>query len=339
MLKIDGSFGEGGGQIIRTALALSCITSMPVKIRKIRAGRERPGLRPQHVACVEAAAALCDAEVTGAEVGSDKLTFRPSRSVQSGGYQFEIGTAGAASLVMQTVLLPLVLTPGNSTVYVTGGTHVPFSPSGHYLRDVYAPMLVQSGADVLIQLVQYGWYPEGGGAIMAQIRGQENLSAQMLVERGELERVFGVGLASNLPIHIPQRLAMRAEKQLSVLNAPIDIRPEKAKGRSTGAGVFLTAEYSNGRGGFSAIGEKGVSSEIVGDMAAEAMLRFHKTKAAVDPHLADQLLLVLAVANGRSSFTTPEITPHLETNRWVIQQFIDRQITIDSKKGLVQIEG
>lgn len=103
--------------------------------------------------------------------------------------------------------------------------------------------------------------------------------------------------------------------------------------------MFLTAEYSNGRGGFSAIGEKGVSSEIVGDMAAEAMLRFHKTKAAVDPHLADQLLLVLAVANGRSSFTTPEITPHLETNRWVVQQFIDRQITIDSKKGLVQIEG
>ncbi|MBZ0309526.1 MAG: RNA 3'-phosphate cyclase [Anaerolineae bacterium] len=339
MLKIDGSYGEGGGQIIRTALTLSCITQMPVKIRKIRAGRDKPGLRPQHVMCIEAAAALCGAEVTGAEVGSDKLSFRPTHAVKSGGYQFEIGTAGATSLVMQTVLLPLALAEGSSTVYVTGGTHVPYSPSGHYLRDVYAPMLVQSGADVLVQLVQYGWYPEGGGAVMAQIQGHSRLTAQTLLERGDLERIFGVGLASNLPITIPHRIAVRAEKQLADLRVPLDIRPEKAKGRSTGAGVFLTAEYSNGRGGFSCIGERGVSSEIVADRAAEDLLRFHKAKATVDPHLADQLLLILAVAQGKSNFITSEVTRHLETNRWVIQQFIERNIVINSKTGLVEIEG
>lgn len=339
MLKIDGSYGEGGGQIIRTSLTLSCITSLPVKIRKIRAGRDKPGLRPQHVTCIEAAARLCDAEVTGAEVGSDKLIFRPTRQVYSGDYKFEIGTAGAAALVLQTILLPLVLVEGDSTVYVTGGTHVPFSPSAHYLRDVYAPMLIQSGADVLVQLVQYGWYPEGGGAIMAQVSGQPKLSGQDLMQRGELERIFGVGLASNLQVHIPQRIASRAEKQLEELNVPLDIRPEKATGHSTGAGIFLTAEYTNGRAGFSTIGERGMPSETVADNAVNDLLKFHRSSAAVDPHLADQLLLILALAYGKSRFTTSEITRHLETNRWVIQQFVERKISIDPKKGLVEIEG
>lgn len=339
MLKIDGSYGEGGGQIIRTALTLSCITSLPVKIRKVRAGREKPGLRPQHVTCVEAAAMLCDAEVTGAEVGSEKLTFRPTRPVYSGEYCFKIETAGAASLVMQTVLLPLVISEGESTVHVTGGTHVPHSPTAHYLRDVYAPMLIQSGADVVITLPQYGWYPEGGGEIVAKIQGRPKLKAQTLVERGELERVFGVGLASNLQVHIPQRLTSRAEGQLEELEAPVDIRPEKATGRSTGAGLFLTAEYENGRGGFTSIGSRGLPSETVADNATQELLKFHRSNAAVDPHLADQLLLILALAYGASSYTTSQITRHLETNQWVIQQFLERKITLDAKKGLVEIEG
>lgn len=339
MLKIDGSYGEGGGQIIRTALTLACITSTPVEIENIRANRGKPGLRPQHETCVQAAADLCDAEVMGGHTGSERLVFRPGRTVRAGQYQWDIGTAGAATLVMQTVLLPLILADGESIVEVHGGTHVPFSPSAHYLRDVYAPMLVQSEANVIIQVNKCGFAPQGGGEIVAEIKGRPRLKAQQMSERGELERIFGSGLASNLPSHIPQRMTDRTTNGLKSLEVPLHIRPVITKGISTGAGVFITAEYEGGRAGFGVLGERGMPSEEVADNAVTMMLRFDQGAATVDEHLADQLLLILALAHGESQYITPEITSHLETNRWVIQQFIERDIQIDHRTGLVKIAG
>ena len=339
MLKIDGSYGEGGGQIIRTALTLSCITSIPVEIYNIRAGRKKPGLRPQHVTCIEAAADICDAEILGGHTGSNKMIFRPGRAVRVGNYQWSIPTAGAATLVLQTVLLPLALAQNPSTILVTGGTHVPFSPSAHFVRDAYVPMMVQSGADVVLELKKFGWNPKGGGEILASIGGGAQLKGQQLVERGELERIFGVGLVSNLPAHIPQRMTDHVLAGLTPLNTFLDVRPVRGKGRGTGAGLFLTAEYSNGRAGFDVLGEKGLPSEEVANLALRAVHRFNASHATVDKHLADQILLILALAEGKSRYITEEVTSHLQTNQWVIQQFLEREITIDPASGTVNIAG
>ncbi|HLA44310.1 MAG TPA: RNA 3'-terminal phosphate cyclase [Aggregatilineales bacterium] len=340
MIKIDGSSGEGGGQIVRTALTLSCITSTPIEIHHIRANRNQGGLRPQHLACVQAAAQICAAEVTGDYVGSHALTFVPGHPPKAGEYQWDIKTAGATTLLLQTVLLPLAMAEGSSTISAIGGTHVPNSPSGHYLRDVYAPMLIQSGVEVFISLERYGWYPKGGGEITASLEGWSQLHSQNLLERGELERVIGVGLVSKLPVHIPKRLSSHAEKTLSFLNVPLDIRAERdAQALSAGAGVYLTAEYSNGRAGFSAPGERGVPSEDVAEEATFALQVFDAGNASVDKYLADQLVLMLALAEGESQFITPEVTQHLETNCRVIRHFIDRAIHVDNATGRVRIEG
>jgi RNA 3'-terminal phosphate cyclase (ATP) len=338
MLKIDGSYGEGGGQILRTSLTLACITGQAIEIENIRAGRKQPGLRPQHLTSVHAAAEICEAEISGAQVGSDKLTFKPGRTTKSGAYHWDIGTAGAATLVLQTVLLPLTLAQGASRVIVEGGTHVPYSPPAHYLRDVYVPMLIQSGGEVYTSLERFGWYPQGGGRITAEVEGWAQLQAQDLSVRGELERIFGVGLVTNLPAHIPQRMSDHANKLLSDLAVPMDIRPQRdSSTRSTGAGFFLTAEYANGRAGFSALGERGMPSEQVTEESVLALLSFDATVATVDEYLADQLLLILALADGESRFVTPVVTEHLRTNAWVIQKITGRETRIETHTGRVTV--
>jgi RNA 3'-terminal phosphate cyclase (ATP) len=338
MLVIDGQYGEGGGQVLRTALTLSCITRRPITIENIRAGRHKPGLRRQHLTAVMAAADICDAEVAGADIGSQELVFAPRRPAHAGYYEWQVKSAGAATLVLQTILLPMAMAPGASEIRVIGGTHVPYSPSGHYLRDVYAPMLVQGGVEVFVNIERYGWNPKGGGEITCYLEGWSQLHSQDLLERGDLERLIGVGLASRLPAHIPQRMTTHVRKVLDFLEVPVDIRPERdGRSKGEGAGVFLTAEYANGRAGFSALGEPGVASEEVAEEAAYAFQVFDAGNASVDAHLADQLVLVLALAEGESVFITPQITDHLTTNCWVIQQFLERQITIDQHTGRVDI--
>lgn len=330
MITIDGSQGEGGGQIVRTALALSCVTGTPVQLHRIREGRAPAGLRPQHVTAVRAAAEVCRAHVDGVEVGSSDLVFVPHGPARAGQYDWSVGTAGAATLVLQTVLLPLALAHGVSTVTVNGGTHVPMSPSGHYLRDVYVPALLGLGVDIELYLEAYGWMPEGGGTIRAHVKGGSALRGADLLERGEIERVIGTAVGSNLPSHIPQRIANRAVNLLDpVLDVPLDIRPLRAKGISTGAGLFLAVEYANGRGGFDVLGRKGMASEVVAEKAVTALLNFDAGPAALDAHLADQLVLPLALADGESAFSTAEITPHLLTNIAVVQAFISRPIEVD----------
>ena len=338
MLTIDGQYGEGGGQILRTALTLACITRRPITIENIRAGRHKPGLRRQHLAAVLAATEICGAEVEGADIGSQHLVFIPGRPPQAGTYEWEIKTAGSTALVLQTVMLPLAMAPGPSEIRAIGGTHVPFSPSGHYLRDVYAPMLVQSGVEVFVNIERYGWNPKGGGEITCYLEGWSQLHGQDLTERGELERLIGVGLASRLPAHIPQRMTTHVAKVLDFLEVPLDMRTERdGRSKGEGAGVFLTAEYANGRAGFTALGEPGVPSEEVAEEAAYAFQVFDAGNASVDSHLADQLVLALSLADGASSFITPQITEHLLTNCWVIQQFIDRMITVDDHTGRIDI--
>lgn len=337
MLYLDGSQGEGGGQIVRTALTLSAITGVPVRIEHIRAGRQTPGLRAQHVTAIQAAATICAAHTEGVEVGAQAITFAPGGPVRPGRYEWAVGTAGAATLVLQTVLLPLALADGPSQVRVRGGTHVPLSPSAHYLRDVYLPFLWGLGAEVTLSIESYGWMPEGGGALFADIAGGAQLHGVDLRERGPLERIFGTAVGCNLPAHIPQRMANRAINLLAGLDALVDIRPQRVTGLSVGAGIFLAAEYANGRGGCGVLGRKGMPSEVVAQKAVAELLAFDRSGAAVDAHLADQIVVPLALADGPSWYTTPTVTSHLATNIAVVRTFLDRALSVDERTGLVSI--
>jgi RNA 3'-terminal phosphate cyclase (ATP) len=340
VIILDGSQGEGGGQIVRSAVTLSCITGQAVRVEKVRAGRKTGGLRPQHVAAVRAAAELCDAEIEGVAVGSTAITFEPRAAVRAGVYEWTVGTAGSATLVLQTVLLPLALAEGRSELRVHGGTHVPRSPSGHYLRDVYAPALLELGADAEIYGNGYGWTPQGGGTLSAYTGGGARLCGVDGHERGQLERVFGVAVGCNLPAHIPQRMANRARNLLAphLLGVTVDIRPQRVRSVSTGAGIFLAAEYGNGRGGVGVLGRRGMPSEVVAERAVQALLAFHDSGAAVDRHLADQLIMPLALAEGPSVLHVEAITSHCRTQAAVVRAFLPRGIHLDEHTQTITIE-
>ncbi len=335
MITLDGSYGEGGGQIVRTAITLSCLTGRAILIESIRAGRKTDGLRPQHVTAIQAAADISSADVQGVEVGSNAVLFEPGDHVRAGNYEWSVGTAGATTLVLQTVLLPLALAEGESTVKIHGGTHVPNSPSGHYVRDVYMPVLLSMGVDVEIYMTCYGWMSEGGGTLEVVTAGGGKLSGLDKRSRGQIERVFGTTIGCNLPSHIPQRIANRAVNLLGEFDAPVDIRPQRTRSISTGAGIFLTVEYANGRGGFGVIGRKGMPSEAVAEKAITELLGFHDSGTAVDHHLADQLIIPFALAEGESAFTTNDLTSHLYTNINTVRTFVDRSIEVDERTRTV----
>ena len=338
MIVLDGGAGEGGGQIVRSAVTLSAITQLPVRIVNIRAGRSPSGLRPQHVTAIQAVAQICGAELEGVAVGAHTITFVPGHSPRPGSYRYSVGTAGSASLVFQTVVLPLALADGPSEVLIDGGTHVSGSPSGHYLRDVYAPALLDIGVDVQAAVERLGWMPEGGGRWVAYIAGNSHPRAIEWIKRGPLERVSGVAAVSNLPAHIPQRMTNRALNLLGMMeDALVDIRPVRARGESTGAGSFLAAEYRSGRGGVGILGKRGMPSEAVAEYAIDELHAFMDSQAAVDAHLADQIVIPLALAQGASEVTLQQVTPHLRTNVEVVRAFLERDITIDERKRLLRI--
>ena len=334
-VNIDGSFGEGGGQVLRTSLALSAITGQPLHIYNIRAARSKPGLQAQHLTCARAAAAICGAELEGAAMGSQSLVFRPAHLPQAGEYVFDVteargsGSAGATTLILQTVLLPLALAEGESRVTIRGGTHAPFSPPFPYIHHVYLPTLWRMGVRAQVELQRYGWYPAGGGEITLKIQANGGtLRPTTLTERGDLRQVRGTAAVSNLPSHIAQRMANRAVNVLK--EAGIQSRVEAAHVEATGpgAGIFLIAEYEHSVAGFTAYGQKGLPSERVADSACHDLIAYHRSNAATDMHLADQLVLPAALATGESRWTTCRVTQHLLTNAWVVRQFLDVPINI-----------
>jgi RNA 3'-terminal phosphate cyclase (ATP) len=337
-LVIDGSYGEGGGQILRTALALAAVTGRAIQIEKIRAGRKSPGLAAQHLTGVRAAAGVCNARVTGDEPGSQTLTFVPGSLPQAGDYVFDVaearegGSAGATSLVLQTILLPLALAKGNSTVTIRGGTHVAWSPPFDYVRDVWLPALARMGLSATLELVTWGWYPLGQGEMRGTIQGLGTglkPSPLTLVERGALRRAWGRAVAANLPSHIPQRMADRARSLLAEAGVDARIEPLRVRAACAGAGIFLTAEYDHVRAGFNALGAKGKPSEAVAEEAVAALLAHRDSGAALDQHLADQLVLPLALAGGESRFSVEQVTRHLVTNAWVVEQFGLARVSIE----------
>ena len=343
MIEIDGSYGEGGGQVLRTSLSLAAITGQPIRIEHIRAKREKPGLAAQHLTAVRAAATICQAEVRGDALKSMTLELIPGGSAQAGQYTFDVteaqqgGSAGTVNLVLQTILLPLALATGDSQVTLRGGTHIAHSPAFTYIEQVYLPILAQLGLKAEAKLKAWGWYPRGGGEVILRVTGGTVLSGLTLLERGALQQVRGLAAVTQLPSHIPQRMAMRAENWLDQVGLKAYVQPLRERGIGPGAGVFLTANYEHSTAGFSAIGRLGLPAEKVAEMACQELLDFHNTGAPVDVHLADQLLLPLALASEASQYRVAEISLHLTTNAWVIEKFGLATITIDEAEKIVAI--
>lgn len=328
-LVIDGAHGEGGGQILRCSVAFAAMLGRPVRIEDIRAGRAKAGLAAQHVTAIRAAAAICGADVAGCELGSQILAFSPRHPVRPGDFSFDVaearegGSAGATSLVLQTVLLPLAMAEGESHVTVWGGTHMAWSPSFDYLKDVFLPTLRPLGVSATIELQAWGWFPVGRGCVHATIRGvgPRRIGNAALVDRGRLVEVTGRAVAANLPAHIPQRMADRARALLGQLDAAVSIVPQRVRAACPGAGIFLAARYEHARCGFSALGARGKPSEEVAEEAVAALLAHRRSGAALDQHLGDQILAPLAVADGPSSYTVETVSRHLKTNAWLIDRF------------------
>lgn len=343
-IEIDGSEGEGGGQIVRTSLSLSAIMGRPLRLTNIRAGRSKPGLRPQHLTAVRAVAAICDADVRGDEINSQTLEFDPAGPPHSDDFHFDVedaaqhGSAGSVTLILQAMLWPLLFADTESTVVLRGGTHVPFSPPYHYLAEVARPAFARLQASFDLRLDEWGWLPAGQGQVTATIRPVERLQA-VAFERPEIERVHGVAAVTNLPSHIPQRMANRANNLLRDEGLETSIRPLRETGPGPGAGIFLWVPQA----GFGSLGRKGLPSERVAEAAVADLLPFIENGAAtVDAHLADQLLLPMALARGTSTFTTHRLTQHIMTSATLLRRWLNASITIEGKldePGRVTVAG
>ncbi|MFZ6017936.1 MAG: RNA 3'-terminal phosphate cyclase [Nitrospirota bacterium] len=331
MLEIDGSYGEAGGQILRTSLSLSCLLRKPFRMFNIRKGRKKPGLMPQHLTCVRAATLISDAKVKGDDEGSTELIFEPEE-IRPGDYYFDIGTAGSTSLLLQSILPPLIFSKEKSSITLKGGTHVPFSPTFHYLSDVFVPMLSKLGVRLYLSIESYGFYPKGGGKIRADIMPAKDIFGINLTDRGDIISIAGISGIGNLPLSIAERQRASVLKTLTGFKVNIETIDVPTPGQGTF--VFLRAETNTCITGFSSLGERGKRAEVVGEEVAKEFLEYCSTEACLDPYLSDQIMLYLAIAKGESSFTTSRISNHLLTNIWVIEKFLRVKYKVEGEKGL-----
>ncbi|AEA13318.1 RNA 3'-terminal-phosphate cyclase [Thermoproteus uzoniensis 768-20] len=340
-VTIDGSYGEGGGQILRTSLALSSLLLRPVEIYNIRAKRRNPGLQHQHLTAVRAAAALTDAEVAGAEIGSTRLVFSP-RSRKCGEFSFDIGTAGSVGLVVQTVLPVLMFSRCRSKITIRGGTDVPMAPPVDYLANVMFKLLARMGVRASINLIRRGHYPRGGGLVELSVEPVERLAPVSWRERGDIRRVAGISHAVNLPRHVAERQAKAAEEALRGLGVPVEIAVEhRQDGLGPGSGVVLWAETDRGLVlGADALGERGKPAEAVGREAAEKLLREISSGAALDAHMGDMIMLYMALAEGPSEASVSEITSHSRTNAYIIERFLPVKFSLkDGRPAIISVNG
>lgn len=344
-IKIDGSLGEGGGQIIRTALALSMITQTPIHVTNIRAGRKKSGLMRQHLVCVKASQAISHATVTGAELGSSELTFSP-HAIQSGSYIFEIGSAGSTSLVLQTILPALLFADNPTTVTITGGTHNPLAPTADFLSHAFFPALQNMGINVAYEVKKVGFAPIGGGEITAKIMPVDftSVTALDLQQRSEL---IGIDLAAgelNLSHEILQRELTTAQEKITTDNPnttdKISLNYHSWHNIGEGNSCYAVVKFQVGdsvhQEAFTLLGEKGTSAENIGKRLAGQVSRYLHSPACVDEYLTDQLLLPLALITDKtgkaSQFTARCISEHTRTQAIMIQKFLAVKIAFEETR-------
>ena len=336
MIELDGSYGEGGGQILRTALTLSMITGIPFRIERIRAKRSKPGLLRQHLTAVNAAAQICGAQVQGAAPGSLALSFVPGK-IRGDDYRFAIGTAGSCTLVLQTLLPALWFAAAPSTLRISGGTHNPAAPPLDFLSRSWLPLLLRMGVEMKIELLRHGFYPAGGGELYASVRPVPALQSLELLERGELRAARATAIVAGVSVEVARRELSELQLQLGGVLGELqqEIRALSSR-EGPGNALLVELQYREITELFTAFGEKGLPAEVVASRAAKLARHFHGSTAAVDEHLADQLVLPLALA-GAGAFTTVNVSSHLQTNVEVIGKFLPVEFAITRTAGAHRI--
>jgi len=324
MVTIDGSFGEGGGQIVRSSLSLSLLTGKAFTITNVRGRRDKPGLRQQHLTAVRAAAEVSSATVKGAAVGSSCLSFAP-RAVRAGGYSFRIGTAGSTTLVFQTLLPAFLQSDSPTTLHLEGGTHNPFAPPYDFLSQAYLPLVQQLGPIVETQLERHGFYPAGSGRFTARIRPAAELGGLHLLQRGDIVSKHVRALVANLPSHIAER-ECHTLAVLSGWEADCFRVEQIEDAHGPGNIVLIEIHCAHVTEVFAAFGRRGVRAERVAAEAWSEAETYLKSGVPVGPHLADQLILPLGIAASQghpSSFRTGPLTEHSKTHLTVLGEFLD----------------
>ncbi len=335
MIEIDGSWGEGGGQIVRTAVGLSAVTGKPLRIYNIRAGRCNPGLQAQHLTGINACAEICDAKVKGNVKGCSELIFIPGK-IKGGNYKINVGTAGAVSLVLQTLVLPSMHADSEIILEIAGGTHVRWSPPLDYFQHVFCWFTKLLGIDISVSIERYGFYPKGGGRVLAKIKPCNKLNRLELDKRGDFAGLCGISVASaNLrKARVAERQAEAAEKIFGKIERDV----KYVTSLSSGSALFLRARYENCVLGASALGELGKPAEAVGRECAELLNRQMNSEGCTDEWMGDQILPFLALSGGRIS--TTKITNHCLTNIWVIEKFLPVKFTVTGeigKSGIIEV--
>lgn len=340
MVMVDGAYGEGGGQILRGAVALSCVTGKSVTVFNIRGRRPKPGIQPQHLMGIEAAAAISGAEVEGAEIGSLDLTFRP-KELRGGERTFDIKTAGSVTLVAQTIIPPLAFADRPSEVRIIGGTDVPWSPPADYFRHVFIPAIRAFGVDASMEVKRRGHYPRGGGEVVLRVSPVRALSPVRSIERGMVQAVRGVSFCTNLPSHVASRQAASAERILKAggyANVRIASEALSEAGGSPGSGIALWAETGGAfRVGADAMGAREKRAEEVGAEAANKLTGELHSGMACDRHLADMIIIYMALAEGNSEVGVSSLTMHARTMIWLTKLFTGAQWAEGATAGAATI--
>lgn len=328
MLTIDGSHGEGGGQILRTAVALSCLTKQSIKIINIRAKRENRGLANQHITAIESVAKICNAEVRGLKKGSMNVEFFP-KEIKGGKFHLNVGTAGSITLVLQACLIPSLLSNEKFSFEIIGGTDVKFAPPIDYFANVFLQILQKMNAEIKVELVRRGYYPKGNGCVNVEIFPKE--LKELRLEKQEIKKIKGIVHSSNLPEHIAKRIKHSALKNLIIYS--YEIKDDFCNAMDAGCGITLWTEPTIL--GSNALGEIGIKAEILGENCSKELLNEINSGATLDIHMADQILPYLAIAKGE--FLCRELSLHAQTNIWLIEQFLPIKFKIKNFGNLKRV--
>ena len=336
MWRVDGAQGEGGGQLLRTALALAAATGTPLHIEHIRAGRRPPGLAPQHLAAARAVAALCGGRLEGAELRASALAFEPGTTLGEE-LTVDVGTAGNVILVLHTLLPVLAAHGRGATLRLIGGTDVRAAPPFDYLQQVTVPLLARLGLALQVQAPRRGYYPRGGGVLQAQVAPCSGLRPLQMPQPGRLSSIEGLAHVTRLPLSIAERMATAAGRHLPQANIRAAVL-DPSISYGPGGGIVVWARTEHTQLGAAAVAERGVPAEALGEAVGSALAAELAAGSTLDVHAADQLLVYLALAGGRSRFRAHELSSHARTTVWLLESLLGTRVNMQGGAGAVQVE-